>query len=203
MPGFNIPSQADSTCGFSDIPTNNTLSTSTLPLHTVETIRSHRYKIEVLSDFDKILMYAHRAQRPIIEFDRMVINNGLEEIYRPGKYRWQPITVTFYEIVDKPGDVPVNTTAETIYKWVNSAKGVADFKKSIINKPVKPDGYLRDLIISLEDGLGKSAWKYQLFDAWPMNITPDELDYSSSSIQCITLTISYNKALEINPNVNP
>ena len=92
MPGFQISTDAGNTEG---------------PRHIIETARNHRFKLEVLEPFGStstgILLYLEKCTRPTPEFDQIVIHNGQDEIYRPGKSRWLPVEFTFYEVLNRGG----------------------------------------------------------------------------------------------------
>src|SRR5262245_8947291 len=98
MPGFNIP--------YTSCPPGAD-ATSTIiasgyngQSNTVETARSYRYLLDVLTPLSEqgsggLLLFLKSASRPEPEIDEITIHNGQDEIYRPGKNRWSPVELTF------------------------------------------------------------------------------------------------------------
>jgi len=180
MPGFFISTHS------------GTLSTD-LPIHTIETARSHRFRLEVLEPFgvgqNGILLYLEKCTRPTPEIDEVVIYNGQDEIYRPGKNRWLPIEFTFYERLNSGGTT--DDAAEKIYKWWGET--MINLQESSLNQT--SDFYKRAELTML-NGLNETVWKYYLYDCWPAKVTPSDLAYSDSEIARISVTLRYNKAEE-------
>jgi hypothetical protein len=46
------------------------------------------------------------------------------------------------------------------------------------------------------DGLGNPIWTYYLVNCWPSKITPSDLSYAMTEIADITVTLTYDRALE-------
>lgn len=199
MPGFNIVTQNG--CPTPDSKLNSQ-AVYTGSSNVIETARSHRFKLEILSPFGRgsdggnILLNLEKCTRPTPEIDEIVIHSGQDEIYRPGKNRWSPIEFTFYERLrgtssEDGGDGPRNSVAQNIYAWW--AKGMLDLYSSAHN-PV--EDYYRRAELSMKDGYGKDVWTYYLYDCWPVKVTPSTLDYGNNDIARITVTLRYNKAQE-------
>jgi hypothetical protein len=166
MPGFNIP-DGEAAFQFS-------------PRATIETRRRHRWRFSTLSESVKdILIYALKADRPKPVIDKITIHHGQDRIYIPGKNHWEPIDVTFYE-VENPD------AAQKITDWLQE---VVLFDMAELNGDFRAQGNLEML-----DGSGDPTWTAKLFNCWPVQMTPEQLDYSSSEISTITVTISYDKA---------
>lgn len=116
MPGFNIPTPPS--CSTDALQQD---STYLGPVSSVETARRHRYLLEVLEPFGTqdsgLLLFLSTCGRPTPEIDQIVIHNGQDEIYRPGKQRWGPVEFTFYEKLT-PQDPPfTDQAAQFIYDW--------------------------------------------------------------------------------------
>jgi len=167
------------------------------PTHKVEIGRKHRYKFETLSPLgdgaDGILFYGHKCGRPTIEVDVIKIHHGQDEIYRPGKQRWIPFDITFYEVYkgDAENMYQTNTTASMMYNWWAST--MIDITISLHNDV---RDYYKDAILQLLDGSGSKTYEYFLYDCWPSKISPSDLSYSESALTEITVTLCYNKAKE-------
>lgn len=188
MPGFSVQSPKPSaSCSDAFIGTLNDKQLKSGPQLTTDTARSYRYYFECYmgSDINLFLML-EKCGRPTLEQDKMVIHYQTEEIYRPGKYRWAPINMVFYEQVKDR----FNVIADMMYKWRSK---IIDFDNSVINTV---DNYYSQGMLSMTDGYDEPIWNYRLYDCWPSKITPSEMDYSASNICKMDIELSYNKAEE-------
>jgi hypothetical protein len=169
----------------------------------IETARNHRYSLEILSPLvgfsgHSTLQYAFKITRPSPEFDVITIHNGQDEIYRPGKNRWNPVDITFYEIFVGSGagagrhSTLIDQAALLIYNWwgVN----MLDLTRSALNRSKR---YLKNCGIAMLDGGNNPIWRYYLLNCWPVKVTPSELSYQDSEIASITITLRYDKAIEM------
>ena len=178
MPGFQISTDAGNTEG---------------PRHIIETARNHRFKLEVLEPFGStstgILLYLEKCTRPTPEFDQIVIHNGQDEIYRPGKSRWLPVEFTFYEVLNSGGNK--NDAADKIYQWWGQT--MLDIQQSSLNPAAN---FYKRAELAMLDGEGNAIWKYYLYDCWPLKVTPSDLSYADTELGRISVTLHYNKAEE-------
>ena len=197
MPGFNINTEAG--CPNADTKLRNA-PVYLGPSASVEIARSHRYKLEILDPFGDaqdsgILLFLEKCDRPKPEVDEIIIHSGQDEIYRPGKNRWNPIEFTFYERLtgtpSEDGGTLINSAAERIYRWW--ATSMIDLNNSS-HRPVRE--YYKRAELSMKDGYGNDVWTYYLYDCWPLKVTPSTLDYTSTELAKITVTLRYNKAQE-------
>ena len=211
MPGFDIgmPSACHEGEGGPYRPPGGGRDYS--PSHVEETARRYRYEFEVLEPLDKdsggstfLLLFAYKATRPSPEIDKITIHSGQDEIYRPGKNRWQPIEVTFYErlTTDSEGDsrggpgTYRDQAAELIYKWWGGTKdglpgGVINLRNSFHGYD-----YRKPCQLAMLDGYGGPVWSYYLANCWPVKVSPCDISYADTEIADITVTLSYDKAIE-------
>lgn len=193
MPGFNIDVQ----------DCNDSNNKGTLrhigPQHTVETGRNHRYMLEVLEPLgnrdDGLLLFARKITRPNPEIDEITIHAGQDEIYRPGKNRWKPVEISFYERFKGTTSPLEDIAAKLIYDWW--ANAMITLSGSVQGNL---DTYLKSAQIDMFDGFGESAWSYHLYDSWPMAITPSDLDYTDTDISLIEVKLRYSKCEEKPPS---
>jgi len=193
MPGFLIPNTQPCNEGFKG------QSVYEGPDPNMEYARRNRWILEFLEPFgdikNGILLYAHKCTRPTPEIEEIEIHHGQDVIYRPGKNRWYPIDFTFYEKAHGTGDGPPteDETARRIYDW---------WARSMINLTESRHGELDDYLkygnLQMLDGSGIGIWEYQLYECWPLKVSPSDLDYADSNIAEITVTLRYNKAKEFN-----
>ena len=161
------------------------------PSGVIEAARSNRWKVAILDD-TQLNLVAHTCNRPTPEISPITMHHGQNEIYLPGKHRWSPVEIKFYEVVVGHKS---NVTAE-IYRWWS--KDVIDVDNNVINRKAK-----KTVNIEMLDGFGVTIWKYKLIGAWPEKITPDAMDYGSSNILEIAITLRYDAAMEILPPPPP
>lgn len=159
----------------------------------VEAMRVHRWQfifdqIEGLKD---VAIYALSTQRPSPQIDQMVMHHKQNQINLPGKHKWNPINVKFYEIQDLPiGDT---TTSAIFNYWADdAASAVINFVSNTINP-----NFRTNCRIQMEDGAGDFAHEYTLYNAWPTKVEPVELNYSSSDLATVQVTLVYDACDEI------
>lgn len=194
MPGFHIPN-VESCLEPGSEPAFQA------PSYTTDTARKYRYLFEVMKVGTKeifgewargIRLYAFKASRPSPEFDEITIHSGQDEIYRPGKHRWKPIDITFYEKLDyMPGRGDGDVCADLIYDWW--AKTMTNIHES---RHYPLEDYMARGKLQMLGGDGFNIWSYHLLDCWPQKVSPSDLDYSDTAIAEITLTIRFSKAIE-------
>jgi len=175
MPGFNI-------CGIGDGPSGK-----------IETARKNRWRFTTLDPIQELLLFAHKATRPSPEIDRIVMHQAQDEAYFPGKNRWKPIDISFYEVVTHPDVVQPFTAALYIYQWW-SAK-ILDLEKSRI---AQVPTIKQRCELTLLDGCGYATHVYTMDGCWISKVTPDDLDYADGDILDITFTLEMDKCRETN-----
>lgn len=203
MPGFKIPINADPACSEQSLNIGLRNDLSLNPSHVVEVARAHRWVFRTLTPLDvstgdpNILVYAFKCGRPTVEIDEIKIFRGQQEIYRPGKHRWMPIEMTFYDVYEggdatKPESFYNAGVARKIYKWWSETT-----LDAYENNVGRASTVYQNGALTMLDGYGKSVWRYKLFDIWPTKISPSDLDYSSTNLAEIVVTMRYNKAEEV------
>ncbi len=188
MPGFYIPYQPPG-CPVAPEQKNQ-------PANTVETARRHRYLLEVLEPLGKldngILLFLEKCTRPAIEYDKILIHSSQTEIPRPGKTHWKEVEFSFYEKLDgNNNDNLESTCAKLIYEW--HAKTMVNITTSLHNPPSR---YLKNATLRMLDGGGSPVWTYNIYDSWPMKVSPSDLSYSDTDISTIAVTLAYARAKE-------
>lgn len=189
MPGFNIPIIRPDCAGFVGGIEGNAIPA------TLETSRVHRYALTIFEPLENVLIFSHKCNRPSPEIDRITMHHGQDEIYWPGKNRWNPIEISFYEGHLSPN---CDTVADKIFEWWSS--NVVDINNSRIVPLFKRDCTL-DLLNGGIDGGLVAVHRYRMLGCWPSKVTPTSLTYSESDIAEITVKLEMDKCLEEkNPN---
>lgn len=163
------------------------------PSPVVETARSHRWRVEVtapIPGINDVTLYAYSVTRPVPEIDQVKMHHRQNEINLPGKYRYNTCSIKFYEKIDP--ETKKAPTAEIIHKWW------AAHTTNYMLHSVNIWSFRRTVRIFLEDGQGNTVHKYKLINAWPSKVEGSELDYSSSEIATIMVTLVCDFVDEIN-----
>lgn len=141
---------------------------------------------ESFSNFVKV------ASRPQLDIDETEIHflNAIQ--YIPGKGRWQPLTVTYYDVASyKLGP---------LYNWILS---VYDFNKAIGESNSSGSGNLPQSekagwagsgTIEMLDGCGTVLERWTFEDVWPQSVNFGDLGYSESDECTIDVTYRFSKA---------
>ena len=170
--------------GFSILPNAN--GDKTLP-HTLETARRNRYRITFMEPLGtEVRFAAFKCGRPHQSFARMTMHRGQDEVHWPGKTSWEPIRITFYEIIGSSGTV---STLEQLRQWW------AERTLVFVSSKIKTN-FRVDARIEMLDGFGRPTWEYVLYNAWLQDRAPCDLDYTESGISETTIILSYDRADE-------
>jgi hypothetical protein len=130
------------------------------------------------------------ANRPNLEIEETEINYLNGKTWIPGKGTWQTITVTYYDVV--------GSGANNIGLW-NWIAAVYDYTNPItLKQGTARADYSGTASLILYDGCGNILETWKLSDAWPQAINFGELDYSSSEVATIELTIRYSQVTYLN-----
>lgn len=104
--------------------------------------------------------------------------------------------MVFYETLSSQQK---NSMAFSVYDWwsrrlINIADSTQRLPGLMTQNPTT--GFYFNAQVDMWDGVGNVAWSYILYECWPTAVTPGDLDYSSTDISEITVTLRYNKAAE-------
>jgi hypothetical protein len=143
------------------------------------------------------------AARPKLTFNDFQVNHLVETITIPGRPIWNPITITVYDIV-----YDNSSSKHPIYEWIlslygkapnfpyqfsggstgaaNAAAGLSYMGTHRFKKPYAN--------ITMYDGCGTELERWVLENVWPSEVDFGELDYSSSEVSTITMTLKYDRA---------
>ena len=181
MPGFNM---------------NRGLTDSGLD-HRVETARSSRWKLALPGVFGDIEIPILGFVRPTFSYDEITMHHGQNQISLPGKYRWGDVDLRFYETFGT-GKLRSHVMAG-LREWVLGSNNpnylsVGNFSTHSLN--ISDRKWLREIVITQNDGSGNPIYYYRLNGVWPIKISPDDLSYDKSQINIVTLTVKCNSVEE-------
>lgn len=126
------------------------------------------------------------ASRPDIAIEETPINFLNERTWIPGKPSWETITVTYL-------DAAGSTNLE-LYNWLAT---VYDFSTECRKMGTKRQDYAGEAQLIMLDGCGQPLEKWVLGNVWPTSVKFGELDYSSSDICEVSLTLRYSNVAYI------
>jgi hypothetical protein len=127
--------------------------------------------------------FVRTAARPNLEVDETEINFLNAVAWLPGKARWQTMTVTYLDVA--------TADMAPLYSWLAS---VYDFTDPVnLHMGSQRRDYTATAILKLWDGCGQLLEKWTMLDVWPKQINFGELDYSSSDLLEVELTMRYSQ----------
>ena len=156
--------------------------------------------------------YVKTAKRPSLDIDDTAEINFLNgKNWLPGKATFTELEFTYYDVA-----VANDPTVTNLLKWVNRvynftapAAGVANSteisatQRSYAFDPTGGgNGYAGTGKLILLDGCGYALETWTLVNCWPKTIDFGELDYGSSDVCEISLTLRYSYASYFS-NCNP
>lgn len=142
--------------------------------------KKHRWTLELLTPQGPVPpSYVKVASRPSLEIDETEINFLNAVTWMPGKGKWQPINITYLDVVDKE--------MMNLYSWISS---IYDFQDDVNLK--QTENWAATCILNLYDGCGKSIERWILTSCFPTSVNFGELDYESSEVATIDMTLRFS-----------
>jgi phage tail-like protein len=174
MPGFNIGSFGG---GMPGGPSNVT-----------ETRRQNRWYFESLGrgtgTFTAAeLLLLESTSRPKLEIQEVEMEHNQETAYFAGKHKWSPIKMRWYDAEQDP-DI-----SRGVYAWINTC---IDLGKMGV---AHPRLYKRSASLRMVDGTGQPNEVWSLIGTWAKDYDGGDLDYSSSKIAMVEVTMRYDRAV--------
>lgn len=174
MPGFSIEGKSPATVG---------------PSNVSEVRRKHRWTFTVVGvtapDANKATLYLQKAQRPSVKFEEATMHHDQEEAYFAGKTKWDPIALEFYDAEQDP-DV-----SQFIWEWVNAAVQISEATVA------PPSEYKKFGRLEMYDGKGNMTERWKIIHCWPKDTNWNELDYASSDIAMVTVSLRFDRAVRV------
>lgn len=145
--------------------------------------RKFRFTLEIATPCGNVpASFVKVAARPSLDIDETELNflNGVTWI--PGKGKWQPITVTYY-------DTNSNNMGGLL-SWIAT---VYDFTDPINLKQSEKAGWNGTALLTMYDGCGGPMERWLLGSVWPQSVNFGDLDYGNSEEATIELTLKYSE----------
>ncbi len=177
MPGFNIGGGG----GGGEDPSNVT-----------ELRRKHRWRFTLLGNTIKqpAVLFLQKASRPNFKLEEAIMHHDQEQSYYAGKQSWEPIAITFYDAEQTP-DV-----SQEVFKWVTKVIPTGLTQQGGRVTVNVPSVYKQPSELQMIDGKGAATETWSLKGSWPASTNWGELDYTSSEIQLVEISVRFDRAVK-------
>jgi hypothetical protein len=125
--------------------------------------------------------FVNVASRPNLEIEETEINHLNAKTWIPGKASWQTITVTYLDVAHQE--------MQSLWNWLAT---VYDFTDPIKLRMGERRDWDATGVLSMYDGCGVLLETWEMKRVFPTGINFGDLDYSSSDIATIELTLRYS-----------
>lgn len=125
--------------------------------------------------------FVNVASRPNLAIEETEINHLNAKTWIPGKASWETISVTYLDVAHEQ--------MNSLWNWLAT---VYDFTDPINLKMGNKRDWSATGVLSMYDGCGTLIETWQLQHMFPTAINFGDLDYSSSDIATIELTLRYS-----------
>lgn len=145
--------------------------------------RKFRWTMEISTPCGNVpAWFCKTAGRPSLDIEETELNFLNAVTWIPGKAKWQPITVNYYDAahIDFSG----------LLSWIAT---VYDFTDPINLKQSEKEGWAGAALLTLYDGCGQPLEFWLLQDCFPQSVKWGDLDMGSSDICELELTLRYSQ----------
>lgn len=125
--------------------------------------------------------FVNVASRPNLSIEETEINHLNAKTWIPGKASWETITVTYLDVAHQE--------MQSLWNWLAT---VYDFTDPIRLRQGERRDWNATGILSMYDGCGVLLETWEMKRVFPTAINFGDLDYSSSDIATIELTLRYS-----------
>jgi hypothetical protein len=143
--------------------------------------RRNRWTIE-FSDLGFSEWTVRASSRPHMQLDTVVVPFMNSETYVAGRYRWNPITITF---IDPIGP----SSTQKIMEWIRSSVQSSTGKMGYASQ------YKKNLILKMLDPAGLTVEQWTLENCFITDAQFGTLDYSSSDLAEVQITVQMDRCI--------
>ena len=122
------------------------------------------------------------ANRPSIIFEEIALDHINTKRYVKGKGEWQQLEITLYDPIVPSG-------AQAVMEWVRL------HKESVTGRDGYSDFYKKDITFNVLGPVGDKVEEWTLKGAFITEANFNELDFTSSEVADIALTLQYDYAI--------
>jgi hypothetical protein len=142
-----------------------------------------KMKNRFIMEIDGIQSYMIKAgNRPQIQFEKVTLDHINVKRQLKGKGEWQDLEITLFDPIVPSG-------AQAVMEWVRLSH------ESITGRDGYADFYKKDIDIYMLGPVGDKIEQWKLKGAFITTANFGDLDFSSSDVAEITLTLSYDYAI--------
>ena len=142
-----------------------------------------KLKNRFIMDIDGIPAYTIKtAQRPQITFEEVVLDHMNVKRYVKGKGEWQQLSITLYDPV-------VPSASQAVMEWIRLSH------ESVTGRDGYADFYKKDVTFQVLGPVGDVVEEWTLKGAFITEANFNELDFASSEVADIALTLQYDYAI--------
>lgn len=127
------------------------------------------------------------AGRPKINMDELELNFLHGKTWKPGKATFEPITVSYIDAVQTSNA----DLTRHLYDWIASVYEFNDHVQQRMGE--KRHDFSATGILKILDGCGKVMERWILGGMWPVSVNFGDLDYASSDVLSIELSLRYDR----------
>jgi len=145
--------------------------------------RKFRWTLAISTPCGQLPPYTCKtAARPNLDIEETEINFLNAVTWLPGKAKWQPITVTYYDVA--------NQSLQGLFNWIATIYNFQD----PVNLPMsEKSGWAGTALLGMYDCCGKPIEFWILGSVWPQSVNFGDLDYASAELCTVDLTIRYSE----------
>lgn len=125
--------------------------------------------------------FVNVASRPNLSIEETEINHLNAKMFIPGKGTWETINVTYIDVAHEE--------MRGLWNWLAT---VYDFTDPVKLKNADKRDWSATGVLNMYDGCGILLESWHLFHVWPTSVNFGDLDYSSSDVSTIELTLRYS-----------
>jgi|TARA_R110000782_G_scaffold267962_1_gene363860 hypothetical protein len=142
-----------------------------------------KIKNRFVMEIDGIPAYLVKTMaRPQITFEEVVLDHINVKRYVKGKASWSTLAVTLYDPIVPSG-------AQSVIEWIRL------HHESVTGRDGYSDMYKKDITFNVLGPVGDKVEEWTLKGAFITDANFNELDYSSSDVVDISLTLRYDYAI--------
>jgi hypothetical protein len=154
------------------------------PMPNFEPLRQNRFFMRFPSSLGIAEWYVSTSSRPKINIEETEIQFLNTSTYVAGRFTWDTITVKLRD--------PIGPSAsQAIQEWIRLCA------ESVTGRMGYAVGYRKNVDIEMLDPTGVPVQKWTLENAWISSGDYGSLDYSSSEIAEIDITLRFDRAILI------
>ena len=140
-------------------------------------------KNRFVMEIDGIPAYLVKTMaRPSISFETITLDHINTKRYVKGKATWAPIAITLYDPIVPSG-------AQSVIEWIRL------HHESVTGRDGYSDFYKKDITFNVLGPVGDKVEEWTLKGAFITEANFNELDFASSEVADIALTLQYDYAI--------